>query len=227
MKKTAIFVLILIAIGGFVWLGREGNKEEEKETESTKSVSTEKVSDKLSSYRNDELGFAVNYPTTWDIENTPGKVIFLIPRELDPKSPEATSIGTTSTTIGRLEATIEIISGKCAFPPITTIDEKSSITAGKSGDIAFDMISMKNTVQSRTYFNRMYSTPKGSICYIFTYSSLVSAPASKGVATSDIPKIQSANTAVSDMADKAFTEMVKSFGYVTIEGGQNEADYKP
>lgn len=221
MKKTLLLVLILVVLGGVYLYTKDsgdGDKDKKDSEKSADLTTTEKVSDKLSSYRNDELGFKINYPTSWEIEDIAGKVSLIIPKESQ----------NASTTIGSLKGVIEVLPGKCAFPPVTTVSDRSSIKSGEKGDVPFDMISMTNTVQGRTYFNRMYSTPKDAICYMFTFSSITINPASKGVAAADVPKVQANNKAVADAADKAFTDtVIKSFSYVTIEGGENEADYKP
>jgi hypothetical protein len=221
MKKTILLVLILVVVGALYVYNKDGGDSNRDKIDSEKSAdltTTEKISDKLLSYRNDELGFKVAYPNTWEIEDVAGKVTFVMPR-VNP---------TASTTLGNISGTIEVLPGKCAFPPVTTVSDRASLKGGEKGDIPFDMISMSNTVQGRTYFNRMYSTPKDSICFMFTFSSITLNPASKGVPVAQVPTVQTNNKTFIDVADKAFTDnIIKSFSYVTIEGGQNEADYKP
>ncbi len=175
---------------------------------------TTKISDKLSEYKNDELGFQVKYPTTWEKADSPANVTFYSPTE-DAKD---------KNTLGKLESKIDVSSGNCAFPPVTTIKERDTL---KSGSLSFNMISMSNTVQGRTYFNRMYSLQKGSICYYFTFSAITLSPASKGFTGAEAQKIGSTNTLMVDTADSQFKDMVKSFAYVVGPEGKDESQVSP
>lgn len=166
------------------------------------------VSDKSSEYKNEELGFSVKYPTTWSKLEASNNVTFSLPIDANIKN-----------TIGNLEVKINVISGKCAFPPVTTVKERSTLSVG---DLSFNMISIANTVQSRNFFDRMYSLQKDSICYFFSFSSTSSSPASKGLTGSDAQKASANNTKLIDAADSQFKDMVKSFKFVVGAAGQDE-----
>ncbi len=127
-------------------------------------------------------------------------------------------------TIGKLEAGILVSSGKCAFPPVTTIKERSTL---KNGDLTFNMISMSNSVQGRNYFDRMYSLQKDSICYTFSFSSIALNPANKGYKGSEATQMSNNNKALVDSADAAFINMVKSFQFVVGPVGQDETKVNP
>lgn len=169
---------------------------------------TTKVSSQSSEYQNAELGFMVKYPTSWEKAEGDMGVTFIMPIDKAQVS-----------TVAKLQGDINVTSGKCAFPPVTTIKSRDTI---KVGQLSFNSISMSNTVQGRSYFNRMYSLQKDSICYIFTFSSITLDPASKGLTGSNITQAQNNNKAIVNSADTAFTDMVKSFGFVTAPQGIDE-----
>jgi hypothetical protein len=169
---------------------------------------TVKVSSKLTEYKNSELGFGVQYPSAWNRGESSTGVNFVVPIDKD-----------TVTTMAKLEAEISTFSGKCAFPPVTTVKERKSVTLG---DKSFNMITLSNTVQNRSYFNRMYSYQKDNICYIFAFSSISYAPASKGLSGSNVVQAENNNKALINTTDQAFTEMVKSFQFVKTEDGKDE-----
>lgn len=170
---------------------------------------TTKVSEKVTEYHNAELGFAVKYPSAWEkIENETG-VSFIIPVEDKQVS-----------TIGKLQADIIVTSGKCSFPPVTTIKDRGTI---KVGDSTLNSISMSNTIQNRSYFNRMYSLQKDSVCYMFAFSSVTTNPASKNLTGSNLTQAQNNNKAITNTADAAFTSMVKTFTFVAGPQGQDES----
>lgn len=171
------------------------------------------VSDKNSEYKNEELGFSVKYPTTWSKLESSNNVTFSLPIDSALKN-----------TIGNLEVKVDVISGKCAFPPVTTVKERSTLAVG---GLNFNMISIANTIQNRNFFNRMYSLQKDSICYFFTFSSISSSPASKGLTGSDVQKASANNTKLIDMADSQFKDMVKSFKFVVGAAGQDETTASP
>jgi hypothetical protein len=224
MKKPLIIIIVLIVLGLIVWA--VGGKKSDTTTPATSgdtttlpsSASAEvsettKVSDKLSEYKNEELGFSVKYPSTWDKTVDVSSVNFTIPT------------GKSDTnTIAKLEAKIAVVSGKCAFPPVTTIKDRGTL---KSGDLSFNMISMSNSVQGRNYFDRMYSIQKDSVCYLFSFSSITLSPASKGYKGSEATQMTNNNKALVDSADQAFTAMVKSFAYVVGPVGQDESVASP
>lgn len=223
MKKSIIIVVVIVIIGLIIWgVTRDkdttGKVSTETPAASEATVSapvseTTKVSDKLSEYKNEELGFSVKYPSAW--ESTPSEtgVTFVVP------------VGKAETnTIGKLESKVMVISGKCSFPPVTTVKDRSTL---KSGDLSFSMISMSNSVQGRSYFDRMYSLQRDSICYIFSFSSITLSPASKGFKGSEATQMTNNNKALVDAADASFTTMVKSFGYVVGAAGKSETDVVP
>ena len=228
MKKSLIIVIVLVIIGGLVWYFG-GNKSsapvipvDDTTTvipgTATSSVSapvseTTKVSDKLTQYKNEELGFGVSYPTTWELSAAPSAVTFYYPLT---KS--------ASNTVKKLQSMVAITSGKCAFPPVTTIKERSTL---KNGSFTFNMISMSNSVQGDNYFDRMYSLQDGSVCYILSFSSITGSPAAAGLKGSEATQVANNNKAIVDAADQAFTDMVKSFVYVTTPAGQDEASVVP
>lgn len=127
-------------------------------------------------------------------------------------------------TLGKLESKIDISSGKCAFPPVTTIKERDTL---KSGNLSLNMISMSNTVQGRTYFNRMYSLQKDSICYYFTFSAITLSPSSKGYTGADAQKIGSTNTLMVDSVIHNSRILVKSFACVVGPEGKDETQVSP
>jgi hypothetical protein len=223
MKKTLIVIIVLIIIGAVVWRTNLSTSPSTSGTSTTTSQVNEpsvpssqtvKISEKLSEYKNDELGFSVKYPTTWEKVESPTSVSLVVPTA-DEKE---------KNTVAKIESKINVNSGKCAFPPVTTIKERNSITVK---DLTFNMISMSNTLQGKTYFNRMYSLQKGPICYYFTLSAITSSPSSKGYTGTDAQKIGARNTALVDTADTQFKDMVKSFVFVVGPAGQDEAKVSP
>ena len=127
-------------------------------------------------------------------------------------------------TVAKLEADISVIPGKCAFPPVTTIQDRGTLAVG---DQKLNMISMSNSVQGRAYFNRMYSLQKGEVCYFFSFSSIALSPASKNLTGSNATQAQNNNKALVASADSAFTDMVKSFIFITGPQGQDETSAAP
>jgi hypothetical protein len=223
MKKSIIILVVLVIIGAVAWsLNKGGSSNVPAATESEAVTnpapnpsSIEKVSDKVSSYKNEELGFAVKYPTTWTSEAAPSGVLFSAP--IKPAD-----VG--ENTLGKLQVNIDVFPGSCSFPQVTTIKERDSI---KVKDATFSMIAMSNAVQGREYFNRMYSTAKGSVCYMFNFSSVTSNPSSKGYSAADLTKVTANNKALIASADVAFKELVKSFEFVVTPDGDNEALHSP
>ncbi len=220
MKKIIILIIAIIIIAGVVWRFNSPSSPTKEVvntgSDNVTSIPTSQtvvVSTKISEYKNDELGFSVKYPTTWIKTESPTNVNFSIDIN-----------GTQRNTVGNLVAKIDIISGKCSFPPVTSIKERDTL---KSGDLTFNMISISNTVQSRHFFDRMYSLQKGSVCYFFTFSSLTTSPSAKGLTGSDAQKAAANNTAIVDAADTQFKDMVKSFKFVVGPAGQDETTASP
>ncbi len=221
MKKIIILVVLLAIVGAVVWkfnssnTGSSSNNDNKKEEETKVPTSqTVKVSDKLSEYKNDELGFAVKYPTTWERGEASNNVTFSVLAENEKEK----------NTIGNLQSKIDIISGKCTFPPVTTVKERDVL---KVGDLSFNMISIANAIQGRNYFSRMYSLQKDSICYFFTFTSVVLSPTSKGFVGADAQAVGARNTALVDATDTQFKDMVKSFKFVVGPVGQDETKVSP
>lgn len=220
MKKIIILIIALAILAGIVWRFNSGSVEKTPRgdvnattTASLPASKTVEVSNKLSEYKNEELGFSVKYPTTWERTESPTGINLV--SVVDSKIKH---------TIGNIESKIDIISGKCSFPPVTTIKERDTL---KVGELTFNMISIANTIQSRTFFSRMYSLQKGSVCYFFTLSTITSTPASKGLTGADAQKASSNNTMLVDQADSQFKDMVKSFKFLISAVGQDEAKVAP
>lgn len=220
MKKILPIIIVLVIIGAIVWkvnnsLNLADNSAiTASSTPSIPENETAKVSDKLSEYKNNELGFSVIYPTAWERGESPSSVTFVIPSPTDKEK----------NTIRNLEAKIDVTSGKCAFPPVTTVKERDT---AKVGDLSFNMISIANTVQGTSYFNRMYSLQKDSVCYFFTFTSIVSSPSSKGYTGTTAQKVSLQNKTLIDTADSQFKDMVKSFKFVVGPPGEDETKVSP
>lgn len=215
MKKIIIGVIViaLIVIGVSAFRDAGSSDRDEIDKDAPVPVSeTVKISSQLSEYQNSELGFSVKYPTTWERIEADLGVTFIIPVDPDQVS-----------TLGKLQADINVFSGKCAFPPVTTVKDRETI---KVGEESLNTISMSNVVQGRTYFNRMYSLQKDSVCYFFTFSSITLDPATKKLTGSNIIQAQNNNKAVIASADNAFTDMVKTFAFVIGPQGKDETQVK-
>ena len=174
---------------------------------------TKKLSGSLSQYQNDELGFALKYPNDWEREEGNAGVIFLIPVDQSQTS-----------TVSTLTASVQVFSGTCAFPPVTTIKDRSTVKVGTN---SLNMISMSNTVQGRVYFNRMYCLQKDKTYYMFSFASVAANPTTKGLTGSNVTVAQNNNKAIVNTADAAFTDMVKSFSFVASAQGQDETQASP
>lgn len=226
MKKGIIaLIVIIIIIVLIIVLGRGSSTETSSTIGSSTSPTvtaneptvsapvsgTTKVSSQTSEYQNAELGFSVKYPTAWEKAEADMGISFLMPIDK-----------TQVSTVAKLQSDINVTSatnGKCSFPAVTTVKDRTTL---KVGALSFPTISMSNTVQGRGYFNRMYSLQKGSICYMFTFSSITLDPASKGLSGSNITQAQNNNKAIINSSDAAFTEMVKTFAFVTPPQGIDE-----
>ena len=225
MKKSILIIIVLIIIGAVIWRYNSSTttvtppitstSTSQQNTPSVPSSQTVKVSEKLSEYKNDELGFSVKYPNTWVKTDSPSNVTF---------DALASDNGVEKNTVSKIEAKIDVVSGTCAFPPVTKIKERDIL---KVRDLSFNMISISNTVQSRSYFDRMYSLQKGSVCYYFTLSTIISTPASKGYTGAEAQKIGARNVSLIDTADSQFKDMIKSFVFVIGPAGQDEAKVSP
>lgn len=219
MKKSIIIIIVLVIVGLLAWKfgGSQPNVTPEDLSSPTASSapSTEstKVSDKITAYKNNELGFSIKYPTPWELGTSDFGISLVIPFD-----------GKDKNTIKKLSANVSVAPSKCAFPPVTTVKDRGTL---KSGDLTFNTISMSNSVQGVNYFDRMYSLQKDKTCYLFTFSSINLSPASKGYKGSEATQIANNNKALIDSADQAFTEMIKSFKFETGPQGQDEAQVVP
>ncbi len=222
-KNIVIAVVVIVVIGFAVWfIGRNtAPSMPASDSDQAGNVAvpqvpvseTTKVSGSLSKYQNSELGFSVQYPTTWQKGELANGVQFIIPIDQ-----------TQVSTVNRLEIDINVIPGKCSFPPVTTVESRGTIDIDSS---KLNTISMSNTVQGRSYFNRMYSLEKAGICYFFSFSYVALSPDSKGLTGSNLTQAQNNNKAIKATADAAFTAMVKSFVFVTAPAGQEETSVAP
>ena len=126
MKKSITIIVLLVVVGGLAWiLGGDKKKTDlppgdTSPTVSAPVVENTKVSDKLSEYKNEELGYSVKYPSTWTLSDKEGAVSFAIP------------VGKSDTsTVNKLEAKITFAPGKCSFPPVTTIKDRTTLKSGE------------------------------------------------------------------------------------------------
>jgi hypothetical protein len=218
-------VVILIIIG-IIWISRRPSSSTVPPTSTDSSIvasaptalangtaavavsETTKVSGSLSEYQNAELGFSVKYPSTWEKEETNAGVTFIIPIDSSQIS-----------TVATLQSNIQVLSGTCAFPPVITVKDRSTV---KVGDLSFNMISISNTVQGRNYFSRYYSLQNGKVCYMFSFASITLAPSSKNLTGSNVTQAENNNKAIINTADANFTAMVKSFAFVSTPAGTDE-----
>lgn len=221
MKKISILVILLLVIGGIAWrynssttTNTDSSKNDDNTTVSVPSKETIKISDKISEYKNNELGFSVKYPTLWSVEESTNGVSFFVPTD---KSAE-------KNTVRNLKADVNVISGKCSFPAVTTVRERDTV---KVDNLTFNMISIANTVQGTNYFNRIYTLQNNSICYVFTLTSVTSSPTGKGYSATDTQKIGVTNKTLVDTADTEFKDMIKTFKYITGPEGQDETKIAP
>jgi hypothetical protein len=226
MKKTIIAVIVVVlAIIGIIVFGRSPSQSPatpgadltstngQTSAPAIPVVETTKVSGKTSQYQNAELGFSVNYPSAWEADTTNTGVSFIMPIDKAQVS-----------TVAKLQADISVNSGKCAFPPITTIKDRGTLKVGSN---TLNMISMSNSVQGRNYSDRMYSLQQGNVCYLFAFSSITLAPSSKNLTGSNLTQAQNNNKAIVTTADTDFTNMVKSFAVVTGPAGVDESKAAP
>ena len=223
-KNTVIVVVVIIVIVLIIWYAAGSGSNPNNiqppsgaaagnQTAPVAVSETTKVSGSSSLYQNAELGFSVKYPTSWEKDETNNGVQFIMPIDQSQVS-----------TVAKLESDIAVSGGKCSFPPVTTVKDRGTLQVG---DSTLDMISMSNTVQGRSYFNRMYSLQSGDTCYLFVFSYIALDPATKGLTGSNITQAQNNNKAVMTTADAAFTGMVKTFAFVTAPAGESETQASP
>ncbi len=218
-------IALIIVVAGIVWYGGRTpdapsmgvlNPLDQVKGNSTAALpvsETTKISSSVSKYQNAELGFAVSYPSTWEKEEVTTGVQFIAPIDK-----------TQVSTVAKLESDIMVSGSKCAFPPVTTVNERKTVTVGT---LSFNMISMSNSVQGRSYFNRMYSLDKDNVCYLFAFSYIALSPESKNLTGSNLTQAQNNNKAILKTADDDFTAMVKTFTFVAPPKGQDETTQSP
>jgi len=201
-----IAVVAAIIIVAIIWIGRSSYGPSKSPDYSTPDSSntapvavseTTKISGNLSEYQNSELGFSIKYPSAWEKEESNSGVNLIIPIDKSQVS-----------TVNTLQANVQAMSGTCAFPPVVSVKDRSTL---KSGNNSFNMISMSNTVQGRVYFTHMYSLQSGGICYMFSFASITLPSSSKNLTGSQATQATNNNKAIVNAADAAFTDMVKSF----------------
>lgn len=228
-KKTlliVLLVLIVIIAGIVIWSGQGSGTQNNNNVVVTSDngngatpspvvpvTATTQVSSKTSQYKNAELGFSVNYPSNWEVDNTDSGVMFVMPID-----------SSQVTTMNKLEADITVNPGKCSFPPVVTVTDRGTMVAGSN---SFNMISLQNSVQGRQYFNRMYSLANNGVCYIFSFASISFSPESKGLTGSNATQAQNNNKALVNSSDTDFTNMVKSFSFVASPQGEDETQAAP
>jgi hypothetical protein len=212
LTRVILILIILIIAIGVIWYGGSKSDDNDRDDDTPDVSETIKVSSTLSEYKNAELGFQVQYPSVWQNEEANSGVTFIIPIDK-----------TQVSTIGTLQASIQAQGGVCAFPPLTTVKDRATI---KVNDLSFNTISMSNTVQGRAYFNRMYSLQKDEVCYMFVFTSITLSPASKNLTGSNLTQAENNNKALINTADVAFTNMVKSFSFVSGPQGVDETTVK-
>lgn len=158
------------------------------------------VSATTKNYQNPELGFSVDYPSTWGLTDSDDGPTFTIP-----------SGGSAS--VYTLQSQVYFVPGACAFPPVATSTIIGQSTLAADGH-DFKMIKVATTAHSLSYLDEMYTlqlgTAKAPECYVFSFASTAAAP------------VSAANQSVITAATKAFTTMVESFGIVTGPAGQSE-----
>ncbi|MEK7213874.1 MAG: hypothetical protein AAB637_02050 [Patescibacteria group bacterium] len=226
MKKPLILLIVLVIVGIIIWKFNSKTvvapQVEEQNPPTTVAPSNEpfvpisektKVSDKVSEYKNGELGFTVKYPSLWKVEESPYSVTFVTPVDTSSKN-----------SINKLESKIAIISGKCSFPPVTTIKER---VITKIAVLPANMISMSNSVQGKNYFDRMYTLQKGTVCYVFSFSSISLNPSSKGFSGGEVQQVNANNKAIIESTDTQFKDLVKSFAFVIGPAGMDESKASP
>ena len=213
-----VVIVLIIIIGAAVWISNSSSGVPASSLTASTTVpaavsETTKVSGSLSEYQNAELGFSVKYPSAWEREESNAGVNFIMPIDKSQVS-----------TVATLQANVQVLSNKCAFPPVTSIKDRGTITVGAD---TLNTISMSNTVQGRSYYNRMYSLQKGDVCYMFSFASITFAPSSKGLTGSNITQAENNNKAIVTTAESDFTAMVKSFAFVTGPAGKDETQVAP
>jgi len=222
--KNILIGVIIVAVVVAIWMSsRTGTNNnpgtgntgvtDNGGTASVPVSETVKVSGTLSKYQNAELGFSVQYPSNWQKGDNATGVQFIIPIDADQVS-----------TVNRLEANIMVTSGKCAFPPVTTVDNRGTM---KVGEMTLNTISMSNEVKGIQYYNRMYSLDKEGVCYFFTFTYVAKSPESQGLTGSNLTQAQNNNKAIKSTTDSAFTAMVKTLTFVQSAIGEEETKISP
>ncbi len=217
MKKSIISLVALVVVIVLILVLGKGSTNPAPTTENQANTQpapaipvteTTKVSSKTSQYQNSELGFSVNYPTSWEADSTDNGVTFIIPIDQGQVS-----------TVAKLQGDITVSPGKCSFPPVPTVKDRGTL---KVGENTLNTISMSNSVQGRAYFNRLYSLQQGGTCYLFVFTSIALSPESKKLTGSNLTQAQNNNKAITNTADSDFTNLVKTFSFVQGPAGVDE-----
>jgi hypothetical protein len=226
-RNIVIGIIVIVVIAVIIWLVGKGGSSSGVSNTTPNPLDavtgtttaplpvseTTKVSGSLSKYENAELGFGVQYPSTWEKGELANGVQFVIPVDASQVS-----------TVNRLEADVNVSSGKCAFPPVTTVESRGTLTLQ---GITANMITLSNNVQGRSYWNRMVSLEKGGVCYFFAFSYVALSPESKNLTGSNLTQAKNNNNAIKLTGDAAFMNMVKSFVFVAPPAGQDETKAAP
>jgi hypothetical protein len=165
-------------------------------------------------YTNNELGFSVDYPTSWKVEADPSGPSFTIPLTIAGKDPS------TQNTIATLASSIYITSGACMFPTLgaTATTKVSTTTVGSN---SFGTLSVQNSTNSLNYTDMMYTWQQGSgkdlYCYVFSFGAIAKKTSNGADQTN--------NGSIISEATQEFTAMVKSFKLVTGPAGQSESSH--
>ena len=187
------------------------------------STVVEQVSSGVKKYQNDELGFSVNYPSAWKVEDAADGPLFTM-----PLTAASTAAAGGKTTLLTLEASIYFVPGNCAFPAVATssITGRSTVTAG---NLQFKMIKVATTVKALSYYDEMYTLQQGTAsapsCYVFSFASIAASPASKKIAAADTAAVTANNQSLITKASEDFLAMVKTFAVVTTADGQSETGH--
>ncbi len=235
-----VIVVVIIGIIAYFTMGNKGSSTVSTSTTTTQTTGTNgtaadatvpyvtaaqvaQVSATTKKYQNDELGFSVDYPNTWGLQDTATGPIFTIPSAGPTSAPAG-----GKTTIPTLQAAIYYVPTACAFPPVatSTVSGKTSVTANGN---TFKMIKVTSSQGSLSYFDEMYTLDQGTkaapSCYVFSFASTVASPATQSVASAQVPTVIANNKSIVDAATEAFGSMVKSFAVVQGAAGQSESTH--
>ena len=230
MKKQniiigAIVVVVIIIIA--VLIGRSGNSSSvsvtnspagsnQNTTTSTPIPVTVQASSSngVTQYTNNELGFSVDYPSSWKIEADPSGPSFTIPLTV------AGANLATQNTIATLAASIYTTAGACAFPTLGA-SASTKVSTTTVGSNSFGTLSVQNSTSALNYTDMMYTlqqgTGRGQYCFVFAFGAVTKK--TSNTATQDN------NNSIISQASQDFTTLVKSFAFVASPAGQSESSH--